>query len=86
MRLYLAGNFPVMKDPVKERDFRDTALDVTDRWRRLLSYFYPNDIKTVIEMRREEIEKKCECGSIDGNPVTVYCPIHKHGKGGDKWK
>ena len=55
MKLYLAGNFPVMKDPVKERDFRDTALGVTDEWRRLLSYFYPDDIKTVIEMRREEI-------------------------------
>jgi hypothetical protein len=55
MHLYLAGNFPVMKDPVKERDFRDTALGITDEWRRLLSYFYPNDIKTVIEMRREEI-------------------------------
>jgi hypothetical protein len=55
LHLYLAGNFPVMKDPVKERDFRDTALGVTDEWRRLLSYFYPNDIKTVIEMRREEI-------------------------------
>ena len=55
LHLYLAGNFPVMKDPVKERDFRDTALGVTDKWRRLLSYFYPDDIKTVIEMRREEI-------------------------------
>jgi hypothetical protein len=54
MKLYFAGNFPVMKDPEKERDFRETALKVTDEWRRLLSYFYPDDIKNVIEMRREE--------------------------------
>ena len=55
MKLYLAGNFPVMKDPVKERDFRDTACGVTDEWRRLLSYFYPKDIQTVMDMKREEI-------------------------------
>ena len=55
MKLYLAGNFPVMKDPVKERDFRDTALGETDEWRRLLSYYYPKDVQTVIDMKREEI-------------------------------
>lgn len=54
MKLYLAGNFPVMKDPEKERDFRDIALGVTDEWRRLLSYYYPDDIKTVMDMKREE--------------------------------
>ena len=63
MKLYLAGNFPVMKDPVKEREFRQVALGVTDEYRRLLSYYYPDDIKNLIDMRREEINND----SIDYN-------------------
>jgi len=58
MKLYLAGNFPVMKDPEKEREFRDAALLLTDSWNRLLSYYYPKDIQTVIDMRREEINER----------------------------
>jgi hypothetical protein len=57
MKLYLAGNFPVMKDPEKEREFRDEALLLAPTWNRLLSYYYPKDIQTVIDMRREEINE-----------------------------
>jgi len=56
MKLYLAGNFPVMKDPKKERAFRDKALTITNEYHRLLSYFYKKDIQTVMDMKREEID------------------------------
>lgn len=45
-----------MKDPEKERSFRDTAIEKgSDEYRRLLSYFYRNDIQTVVDMKREEM-------------------------------
>lgn len=56
MKLYLAGNFPVMKDPEKEREFREVALGVTDEYKRLLSYYYQDDIQNLINMRREELD------------------------------
>ena len=54
MKLYFAGNFPVMKNPELEKSFRDKVLETEDEYRRLLSFFYEKDIQTLIDIKKEE--------------------------------
>ncbi len=54
MRIYFAGNFPVMKDPELEKQFRDKVLENHPEYRRLLSFYYRKDIKNLISIKEEE--------------------------------
>ena len=54
MKIYFAGNFPLMKDPELEKQFRDKVLEGEPEYRRLLSFYYKDDIKNLIDMKKEE--------------------------------
>ena len=54
MKIYFAGNFPLMKNPKLEKQFRDKVLETQPEYRRLLSYYYKKDIKNLIDIKKEE--------------------------------
>jgi hypothetical protein len=54
MKIYFAGNFPLMKDPELEKQFRDKVLETEPEYRRLLSFYYKKDIKNLIDIKKEE--------------------------------
>ena len=54
MKIYFAGNFPLMKNPELEKQFRDKVLEGEPEYRRLLSFYYKDDIKNLIDMKKEE--------------------------------
>lgn len=57
MKLFLAGNFPQMKSIEAEKKMRDHVRGLGEEYRRLLSFFYEEDIINVLNMRREEDEE-----------------------------
>jgi hypothetical protein len=54
MKIYFAGNFPLMKNKELEKQFRDKVLETQPEYRRLLSYYYKKDIKNLIDIKKEE--------------------------------
>ena len=54
MKIYFAGNFPLMKNPDLEKKFRDRVLNVESEYRRLLSYYYEKDITNLLDIKKEE--------------------------------
>ena len=54
MKIYFAGNFPVMKNPELEKQFRDKVLESHPEYRRLLSFYYKKDIQNLIDIKKEE--------------------------------
>ena len=54
MKIYFAGNFPLMKDKELEMQFRDKVLETEPEYRRLLSFYYKKDIKNLIDIKKEE--------------------------------
>ena len=54
MKIYFAGNFPLMKDKELEMQFRDRVLETEPEYRRLVSYYYKKELKNLIEIKREE--------------------------------
>ena len=56
MKIYFAGNFPVMKNPELEKQFRDRVLEIHPEYRRLLSFYYKKDIQNLINIKKEEID------------------------------
>jgi len=55
LKIYFAGNFPAMKNPELEKEFRDKVLSTNNTYRRLLSFYYKKDIQNLIEIKKEEI-------------------------------
>jgi len=55
MKIYFAGNFPVMKNPELEKQFRDKVLESHPEYRRLLSFYYIKDIQNLIDIKKEEV-------------------------------
>lgn len=53
MKLFLAGNFPLMSDPAKEREMRDYVFDKKAPYNRLASFFYEKGAKNVWSIRKE---------------------------------
>jgi len=53
MKIYFAGNFPLMKDKELEKQFRDKVLETEPEYRRLLSFYYKKDIKNLIDIKKE---------------------------------
>ena len=54
MVLYLAGNFPLLNDINKEREFMRSIHNRGKPYHRLVSYFYPRTCQTVLQLKREE--------------------------------
>ena len=54
MKIYFAGNFPLMKNKELEMEFRDKVLETEPEYRRLLSFYYKKDIKNLIDIKKEE--------------------------------
>jgi len=54
MKIYFAGNFPVLKNPKLEKQFRDKVLETQPEYRRLISYYYKKDIQNLINIKKEE--------------------------------
>lgn len=55
MKLYFAGNFPLMNSLKDEMLFRDRVLEECPQYRRLVSYFFAKGIQNILTMKREEI-------------------------------
>ena len=53
MKLYFAGNFPMMKDPEKEKSTRDKILSLYPKYRRLVSFFFKKDAENLIRIKDE---------------------------------
>jgi len=53
MRLYLAGNFILLNDVEKERKFKDKILAKGKEYHRLVSFYYPKNVATVLEIQKE---------------------------------
>lgn len=53
MKLFLAGNFPLLNDIDKERVFMNRILDNGRDYNRLVSFFYPKTCETVLTLRKE---------------------------------
>jgi hypothetical protein len=53
MKLYLAGNFPAMKKPEYEKHLYNISMREIGVYRRLLSFHFEDDIKTVYNLARE---------------------------------
>ena len=54
MVLYLAGNFPLLNDINKEREFMRSIHNRQKSYHRLVSYFYPKTVDTVLQLKKEE--------------------------------
>jgi len=57
MKIFFAGNFPQMKDPELEKAMRDIVLKKFPVYRRLVSFYFVDDIQSVVNMRRKENEE-----------------------------
>ena len=54
MKIYFAGNFPLMGNKELEMQFRDKVLETEPEYRRLLSFYYKKDITNLIDIKKEE--------------------------------
>lgn len=52
MKMYLAGNFPAMKDPKFERRLMRLSHKKTGDWKRLISFYFEPDIQTILDLKR----------------------------------
>jgi hypothetical protein len=52
MKIWLAGNFPQMKDPKLEKESLDLVLKHYPQYNRLLSFYYQEDIVNVISVKK----------------------------------
>jgi len=56
MVLYLAGNFVTLTNLDKERALKDTILARGKEYHRLVSYYYPKTVDTVLTLKKEEMQ------------------------------
>ena len=56
MVLYLAGNFVTLTNLDKERALKDAILTRGKEYHRLVSYFYPKTVDTVLTLKNEELQ------------------------------
>ncbi|RLA02460.1 MAG: hypothetical protein DRQ42_00650 [Gammaproteobacteria bacterium] len=57
MIFYLAGNFPQMKDPELEREVKEDMEARGYAYNRLISFYYKDDGKTIMDLKEEEWER-----------------------------
>jgi len=53
MVLFLAGNFPLLNDLDKERDFMNKIHAQGKGYHRLVSFYYPKTVETVLTLKKE---------------------------------
>ena len=53
MRLYFAGNFPMMKDPEKEKACMEIIRARYPHYRRIVSFFFEDDALNLINIKKE---------------------------------
>ncbi|KKM63660.1 hypothetical protein LCGC14_1509200 [marine sediment metagenome] len=53
MKLYIAGNFPQMKDPELELECAKLVIEQTGEYNRLVSFWFEEDVERVIEVKKE---------------------------------
>lgn len=58
VKIYLAGNFPAMKDPKFERKLMIVSHMKTGEWKRLVSFYFDPDIQTIFDLKRSKTEKE----------------------------
>jgi len=54
MKVYLAGNFPQLKDPETEKAMKDRIEKKFNTYRRLITFFYPEDCETIFTLQKQE--------------------------------
>lgn len=53
MRIWFAGNFPLMKDPEKEKAQMNKILSLYPEYNRLVSYYFKDDMMNLIQIKKE---------------------------------
>jgi hypothetical protein len=54
--LYLAGNFTLLNNVDRERKFKESIEKRGKEYHRLVTFFYPRNVKTAITIVKEEAE------------------------------
>jgi len=57
VQIYFAGNFPLMKDIEAERANRNKVCMYYKSYRRLISYYYKDDIQNLLDLKQEELDE-----------------------------
>jgi hypothetical protein len=58
MNLYLAGNFPWLKNPELEKEGRRLIESQGLEYKRLVSFYFLEDVETILKVKRENINGK----------------------------
>lgn len=66
MVLFLAGNFVTLTNLDKERALKDTILARGKEYHRLVSYYYPKTVDTVLTLKQEEMQNDSNGAIRDG--------------------
>ena len=53
MKIWFAGNFPLMKDPEKEKAQMKKILSLYPSYNRLISYYFKEDAMNLINIKKE---------------------------------
>ena len=56
MRIYLAGNFPQMNSKGEEERVKDFSLQFIDTYKRLISFYYIKEGKSVLDLKERRDE------------------------------
>ncbi|MCP4373938.1 MAG: hypothetical protein GY797_38415 [Deltaproteobacteria bacterium] len=57
-KVYFAGNFPMLHKMEREFKTMDLALKISDKWRRLGSYYHQNYLLKLLDLKRRKDEPK----------------------------
>jgi len=57
-KVYFAGNFPMLHKMEREFKTMDQALKISDKWRRLGSYYHQNYLLKLLDLKRRDDGKK----------------------------
>jgi hypothetical protein len=60
MRLYLAGSFPHLTSFKKEKSLKECIESQGRTYNRLVSFYYPKTVETVLKVREEHGKKNGE--------------------------
>ena len=71
MVLYLAGNFPLLNDIDKEREFMKRIVAKGREYNRLVSFYYPVTVKNVLQIKRENTLRKRNASRKNGNRLST---------------
>ena len=56
MKLWLAGNFPILSDPKKEMGLYKRITEYKSEYKRLVSFYYKKETMVVLNLKKEMIE------------------------------